>query len=65
MRMFQHAHNGYLIKNRNFEDYAFKVVEVMQNEELRKELGNNARKTSLQYSEENEKKAWISLLEGI
>ncbi len=62
--IIQDGYNGYLIKKRNFEDYAFKVLEVMQNEELRKELGKNARKTSLQYSEENEKKAWISLLEG-
>ena len=47
------------------KSYRHKGVAQKLMTELRKELGKNARITSLLYSAENEKKSWIELLEGI
>ena len=62
--IIQDGYNGYLVKNRDVNEYAEKVLEVMHNDDLRNELGKNARETSLQFSEERVKQMWIDLLEG-
>ncbi len=36
----------------------------MRDEKLRRELGANARKTSLQFTEDNVRKMWVGLLEA-
>lgn len=54
--------NGYLIKNRDTEKMAKKIVEVINNQELLRDLSENARNTSLNYSSEIVKKKWLNLL---
>ena len=54
--------DGYLIRNRNNEKMAEKIVEVLNNQELLQTLGENARNKSLNYSSELVKKKWINLL---
>ena len=54
--------DGYLIKNRDKEKMAKKIVEVINNQELLENLGKNARIKSLNYSRDLVKKNWINLL---
>lgn len=55
--------NGYLIPNRNMSEMRRKLVELIEDEELRKKMGKNARKNSLQYSAENVKNIWFEFIE--
>jgi glycosyltransferase involved in cell wall biosynthesis len=43
--------DGFLIENKNLEKFADKVIELFQNPEYIKELGNNAKKNIEKYSE--------------
>ncbi len=60
--LIQNDKNGYLIENRDFQEMRNKMIFLIKNKKKRIELGKNARTTSLQYSSENIKKEWISLL---
>ena len=44
--------NGYVIKNRNEEEYVNKINELVKDEKLRKRLGMNAKETSKKFSKE-------------
>jgi glycosyltransferase involved in cell wall biosynthesis len=55
--------NGYIIKNRNKEEMAKKIVELFEDKNKLKELGNSAREKSLKFSEENIKSKWKELVE--
>ena len=60
--IIENEKDGYLIRNRNNEKMAEKIVEVLNNQELLQTLGENARNKSLNYSSELVKKKWINLL---
>ena len=55
--------NGYLIKNRNREEYITKIEEMINNYNLRKKVGESGYKTSLKYTSEKISKIWLDLLE--
>ena len=57
------SYNGYLIDNRNKEEYINKVKELIDDYELRKILGANARGIIDKYSSSIIKEEWISLIE--
>ena len=57
------SYNGYLIDNRSKEEYIEKVKKLMDNYELRKKLGVNARESIDKYSSSIIKEEWISLIE--
>ncbi len=61
--IIQSGYNGYLIKNRNKEAYIKKVSDLVNNEDIRKELGAHARKTIEPYRQEKVLLSWKSLLE--
>lgn len=44
--------NGYIIKDRNEEEYIKKINELAKDEKLRKRLGKNAKETSKKFSKE-------------
>ncbi|MEG1987396.1 MAG: glycosyltransferase [Bacilli bacterium] len=54
--------NGYLIKNRNKEDYAKVLIDLINDKDERLRLGINARKTSLKYTPDIIKKDWLKIL---
>ncbi len=54
--------NGYLIENSNVEDMANKIIEVMNNDELRYNLGNCARETVMFYDVNTIKSDWIKII---
>ena len=55
--------NGYLISNRNIEEMANKILELMNNKKLRKELGKNGKEYSKKFTSQNVSKEWENLLE--
>ena len=55
--------NGYLIKNRNYSAMIKKIEDLMKDEEARKYLGIEARKSIKKYTKEVVQEDWYSLLE--
>ena len=61
--IIKNDYNGYLIKDRNNEDMANKVIELLNDKDKLKELSNNAYKSSKEYLITNFKDKWINLIE--
>ncbi len=56
--------DGYLIKDRDKEQMAKRIIELIKNKNRRIIMGNNGRKKAENYQMNEIKKEWISLLEG-
>ena len=56
-------YNGYLINDRNIDEMASKIEELINNKEKRIELGNNALKSVSKYTSEVVGKEWLKLIE--
>lgn len=59
--LIENNKNGYLIKERNKDKMADKIIEMMKDYDKRKELGQNAREKSLEYNTDTVKNNWIKL----
>lgn len=58
--------NGYLLSDGNIADFADKVIQLISNEEMRQQMGNNAYKLVLQeYTEEKIMNKWLSLFHNL
>ena len=57
--------NGYLIPEGDQAGMANALIRLMQDEELRKRMGSNARHESAQFSEEGVMKRWMDLLDQL
>jgi len=57
--------NGYLIPEGDQAGMANALIRLMQDEELRKRMGSNARHESAQFSEEGVMKRWMNLLDQL
>lgn len=55
--------NGYLIKNRNYSAMIKKIEDIMKKDDVRKQLGKEARKSIKKYTKEVVQEDWYSLLE--
>lgn len=55
--------NGYIIKNRNKEEFESKIEELLNDEKKLKKFSNNALITASNYSKETITKKWIELIE--
>ena len=55
--------NGYLIKNRNYSAMIQKIEDLMTKEDIRKEMGKEARESVQQYTKEVVQEDWYRLLE--
>ena len=53
---------GFLIKNRSKEEMANKIIELIENENLRHKFGTKFKKDVYKYSFENVKKEWLKFL---
>ena len=56
--------NGYLIQNRNEEEYIEKLIYLMNNKEKRQELGIEGFNSIKKYTKEKISKEWFKLIEG-
>ena len=61
--IIKHNENGFLIYERNKEDMANQVLELLDNRDILKDLSKECIKTSKLYNADNNKKYWIKLLE--
>lgn len=61
--IIQSGYNGYLIKNRNMEAYEQKIRDLIGDEETRKRIGHNAKKSVAKYKSNVVVKDWLELLE--
>lgn len=55
--------NGYLIKNRDKEEMANKLIKLIENKELRYSMGKESKKNSYKFSKENISRQWFDFLE--
>ena len=55
--------DGFLIKNRDMGDFAERVCQLMENENLRKSMGREAIKSAQRYSADRIMPQWMKLLE--
>jgi N-acetylglucosaminyldiphosphoundecaprenol N-acetyl-beta-D-mannosaminyltransferase len=60
--IIENGYNGFLIKNRNIDDYVSKVEELINDEKLRKKMGDNAKKFASRYDIKYVSKEWLDLL---
>lgn len=61
--IIENGKNGFLCKKENYGDMLNKIIYLIENKDIRKKLGKNARKLALEkYSEEKVMKKWIELL---
>ena len=56
--------NGFVIKNRNEEEYITKLNEYLENKKLQKTMSSNMIKKTKEFSAEKIAKIWINVLEG-
>lgn len=65
LEIIEDSKNGYLIPNRDFEKMSEKLNLLIEDVDLRERLGKEARKNSLQYSEEVIQKLWFEFIENM
>ena len=61
--IINHEQNGLLVPNGDIQGLADAMIRVMQDDNLRKEMGMNARKVVEKYSEEEVMKKWVELFQ--
>jgi glycosyltransferase involved in cell wall biosynthesis len=63
--IIENGKNGYLIEGEEKERFTQRLVELMQNEELRQKLGRNAKESSKKYNVDNIMEQWLTLFSKI
>lgn len=61
--IIRNGENGYLIENRDIEDMANKVIELLNNREELKRIGKNSKENSYKYLPENVMKKWYEIFD--
>lgn len=61
--IIESGYNGYLVKNRSMEAYEQKIRDLIDNEETRKKIGINAKKSVEKYQTNVVVKDWLKLLQ--
>ena len=57
--------DGFLVKNRNFDDFAGRVCQLIENKELRLQMGRQAIHSAQRYSAEQIMPQWIKLFDSL
>lgn len=60
--LIEDGKNGFLISYRNKEEYAKKVIELIQDKKERTQLGKNGREKSLRFTSDKVKRDWMKVL---
>jgi glycosyltransferase involved in cell wall biosynthesis len=56
--------DGYIVKDRNIEEFADKVCKLIENVELRQQMGKNAIQKAQRYSADNIMPMWKELFDS-
>lgn len=62
LEIIKDGYNGFIIENRNKDDMANKIIELINDKDLRIKMGKNAKKNVLNYSFDIVKEKWLELL---
>ena len=57
--------DGFLVKNRDIDAFALRVCQLIENEELRQQMGKNAVQKAQRYSTANIMPMWKELFETL
>lgn len=57
--------NGFLIQSGDIDTFSHKVCQLIESEELRKNMGKQARKASFDYSEDKIMQQWVDLFQSL
>ena len=57
--------DGFLVKNRNANEFASRVCQLIEDEGLRKQMGQNAIKSAQRYSADRIMPQWVELFESL
>lgn len=60
--IIKNSKNGYIVKDRSEELYISKINKIINDEKLRKEMGEYAKKTAKEFSKEEITKIWLNIL---
>nr|WP_284693956.1 glycosyltransferase [Paeniclostridium ghonii] len=63
LEIIENNKNGYLIKNRDKQKMGKKIIQLIDDKELRDNMGKKSRENISKYSKENISKQWFELLE--
>jgi N-acetylglucosaminyldiphosphoundecaprenol N-acetyl-beta-D-mannosaminyltransferase len=63
--IIQNESNGYLISNRDKEEMANKIICLINDEDLRRKIGQTAREDSEKYKTENIENEWFNFIDNI
>ena len=63
--IIQDGENGYLVENGNIQELADRICYLIENEEVRKTMGQKARLSAMRYAPENIMPVWIKLFNDI
>lgn len=59
------GHDGFIVKNRDKQEMANRICELIENEDLRQQMSRNAIRTAQRYSSENIMPMWKNLFESL
>lgn len=65
LEIIKNEENGFLIADRNTEEMSEKIIQLINDPELRKQLGHNARENSMYYAVENIQKQWFEFIDAV
>jgi len=65
LEIIENNHNGVIIKNRSKSDMANAIIDLMDDYDLRKTLGDNAKKELHKYNSETISKKWNDLINDV
>ncbi|NLJ52242.1 MAG: glycosyltransferase, partial [Alcaligenaceae bacterium] len=57
--------NGYLVEFKETDAMAERIIQIMKDPSLQRELSNNARESSKRFSESTVKDLWVKLFQNI
>ena len=63
--IIEEGKNGFLVPNRSIEEMANKIQDLINNDELRKQIGSYSRIKSEDYKMENVEKIWFNFIDNI
>lgn len=62
--IIQNEKNGYLIQNRNLEEMSKKIIKLIEDKDLRKQLGHQGRVLSEEYKKDNVANTWYEIIDN-
>lgn len=60
--IIENKYNGFLVNNRNKEEYLAKIKLLIEDKKLRERMGSNAKKSVMKYDSNNVKEKWYEIL---